>query len=167
MEGALLSRDLTNKFLKNKWHNGNNENFLFDDVLDLIGQKLQDHDIHVGTDSNPSKVPLTVALTIALIKPRAGGHYYWTKIKLPIGRDLSLHERLSCEAEVSCNIGERIKERYPGSDITIHVDVNSSTAFASGKYAKQLTKFVRAFGFFVVIKPLSWAASSVADRHAY
>lgn len=161
----MLSTKVSESILKGSWINGDNGDLSFDDVLCEVGKNKNTCSIYVGTDSNPSKVPLVIAATVALIYPSNGGNYYWSRTTLERGRSINLYERLFCEVQVSCNIALKIKEKYPDIDITVHLDINSDSKYASGKYADQFTKLVRAFGFDPIVKPRSWAASSIADKH--
>ena len=164
-EDALLSTKATKSILDGTWTNGDMTNFSFKQVLNEVGKNKDICSIYVGTDSNPSKVPLVIAATVAFIYPSNGGNYYWSRTTIGKNRSIDLYERLFCEVQVSCNIALKIKEKYPDIDITVHLDINSDSKFASGKYADQFMKLVKAFGFIPIIKPRSWAASSIADKH--
>lgn len=48
----------------------------------------------------------------------------------------------------------------------VHIDVNPKESEASNKYATAIQSYVEAYGFTCVMKPASWAASAVADKHA-
>jgi len=156
-----------NTLVIGKWFNGvGNKSFSFNEVLKIVVANSDSCEIYVGADSNPSKTPITIAVTIALITPNKGGNYYWARTNFGHKHKMELYERLSQEAQVSCGIALKINELCPDSKITIHLDVNNDKSFASGRYAQQFIKLVKAFGFIPIIKPRSWAASSIADKHA-
>jgi predicted RNase H-related nuclease YkuK (DUF458 family) len=163
----LLSNQLINTLINDEWFNGGgNKSFSFEDVLDAVVVGANSCEIYVGADSNPSKTPVVVAVTIALITPSKGGNYYWARTNFSKRTKIDLYERLFQEAQLSCGIALKISERCPETDITVHLDVNNNKEFASGRYAQQFIKLVKAFGFIPIIKPRSWAASSIADKHA-
>ena len=163
----MLSNELIDNLIHSKWFNGvGDKSFSFNEVLSFVATESETCEIYVGADSNPSKIPVIVAVTIALIRPSKGGNYYWSRTSFPQKNKISLYERLSEEAQLSCGIALKISEKCPQSKITVHLDVNNDKAFASGRYANQFVKLVKAFGFVPIIKPRSWAASSIADKHA-
>jgi predicted RNase H-related nuclease YkuK (DUF458 family) len=51
-----------------------------------------------------------------------------------------------------------------GCSLKVHIDANIDERFASSNYAGMLVGLVEGHGFSVVLKPDSWASTTVADR---
>ncbi|MBC8408877.1 MAG: hypothetical protein H8E12_09185 [Rhodobacteraceae bacterium] len=146
------------------WFTAAGEVISFMDILDII--KKNDCEIYVGADSNPARLPITVATSIAIIKKREFAKYYYTKSE-PWSKSIpKLHERLQHEVMLACCVANKIREVLPNRKITVHADINPDSKTASGKYATQFKNYIVGFGFTAIIKPMSWAASCIADKHA-
>jgi len=146
------------------WLTAGGEPINFAKILDTI--KESDCEIYVGADSNPSRIPIVVATSIAIIKKKDFAKYFYIK-STPWNKSVpKLHERLQYEVMVACCVANKIREALPNRKIIVHADINSDTKTASGKYAIQLKNYIVGFGFTAIIKPMSWAASCIADKHA-
>jgi len=77
----------------------------------------------------------------------------------------NLRQRLMIEAMRSLEVGWFLDKKIDQNRIvTIHLDVNDSIKFKSGKYKDELVGFVTAQGFECQHKPNAWAASWAADK---
>ena len=74
--------------------------------------------------------------------------------------------RLLKEVELSIDIGYKILENNPESDIEIHIDANSKKDQPTGKFADMLMGYAKGAGFKCKIKPEAWASNSIADKHS-
>ena len=124
----------------------------------------KDRYFFIGTDSqNYSKKRQTI-FTTALIsyKIRSGGLVALHKDKIPMVEHL--RQRLLMEAMRSLEVAWFLDQKVDKKNIIgIHLDVNESLKFKSGKYKEELIGLIAAQGFNCIIKPDAWAASKVAD----
>ena len=150
--------------LKNNWTDSSGNKISFTEIVDEISGL--DCEIYVGSDSNPSRLPIVLAVSIVIIKRGEFAKYFFYRLKPWESSKPSLRQRLQNEVEYSCYIANEIRELLPDREIIVHADVNSDFSTASGKFANSLKNFIVAFGFSANIKPKSWAASCVADRCA-
>lgn len=122
------------------------------------------YEIAIGTDSqnfNRTKI-VTV---IAVHNIGHGGTYFYQIDYLPLIRNIN--QKLYTETELSLNIANRIFsefEEYENVTRKIHVD--------AGYYGKTktlipgLTSWVKSCGYDVAVKPMSFAASSIANKYS-
>jgi predicted RNase H-related nuclease YkuK (DUF458 family) len=163
-EGALQYKEIEYFFHNAKWKTSSGKVTTFEEIIDLIDGT--NCDIYVGADSNPAKVPNILAASIAIVKKNEFARYFYCKNSPWKNRIPSLVERLNSEVVLSCYIAGKIRDHVPEYNIIVHADVNSNPLTPSGKYAIQFKRYIKAFGFDAFIKPLSWAASSIADKYA-
>lgn len=137
---------------------------IYDFVRAASGRKYK---IIVGTDSAAkSEVNFVTAITIWRIGN--GGIHFWTRSEKIKCRDL--RERIYREAMQSITLAQelrgRLKERLGDEffwDDQIHIDVGENGP--TREFIDSVVGMVRGYGFDAVIKPDSFGASIVADRH--
>jgi len=118
----------------------------------------------IGTDSqNYSKKQRCVFTTVLIAyKMHKGGSVITHRHVVPFMNHL--RQRLLMEAMLSLEVAWFLDKRIPRDSIVgIHLDVNRNLKFKSGLYKDELVGLVMAQGFRALVKPDSWAASSVAD----
>ena len=150
--------------LQQKWTSSSEKKIDIEHIFKIISSS--DCEIYVGSDTNPSRVPIILAASIAIIKKGEFAKFYYIKSKPWKSKKPTLQQRLQAEVAVSCYIANEIRERMPGREITVHADINPDQKTASGRYTKQLKNYITGYGFTPIIKPMSWAASCIADRYA-
>lgn len=137
---------------------------------DLMGFVREDpeasYKLIVGTDS---QVHEDVVFVSAVIVHRLGkgGRYYFSKRrhqKMP-----SLKQRIFYEAALSLGLASRLAERLAENghahlDIEIHLDVGRDGE--TRDMIREVVGMVTGSGFDAKIKPNSYGASKVADKHA-
>lgn len=121
----------------------------------------------IGTDSQPhngSGVDFVTAIVVRRVG--CGGIYFW---KRTVNKKIYvLRQRMYEEATMSLDMAETVlallhKDGITKYDVEIHVDI--------GKFGdtrdmiNEIIGMVRGSGYAVKMKPESYAASSVADRH--
>ena len=152
------------------WHSGSGGSYTFAEVIEKIVETKKDNnslEIHVGTDSDPNGKKYAIATGIALRIPGRGACYFWSRDYLNAKYAVNIGFRLEREVADSVVVAEHLKKLIEiDIKIIIHVDCNTKLNHASGKYAKKLTSYAAGMGYTVKIKPDSWAASSLADKHA-
>jgi hypothetical protein len=129
--------------------------------------KKAKYEIIVGSDSQKIKKD-SYDFVSALIVHRIGfgGIYFWKRDI--INKKITLKERIYHEATMSLQTSENFINFFKVNgiskyDIQIHVDIGHN-----GETREMITEVVgmiRASGYDVKIKPDSYGASKVADRH--
>ena len=152
------------------WYSGSGNAYNFIEVVEKITKTKKDNnslEIHVGTDSDPNGKKCAIATGIALRIPGHGACYFWSRDYLNDKLAHLIGFRLEREVTDSIIVAEHLRKLLEiDIKISIHVDCNTKLNHASGKYAKKLTSYATGMGYPVKIKPDSWAASSLADKHA-
>ena len=75
--------------------------------------------------------------------------------------------RIMTEVQDSINIGMRLMYYCPEIDIELHLDVSGSEKNTkTSKFSDMLIGMARGNGFDCKIKPLAFAASTIADKHS-
>jgi len=122
----------------------------------------------VGTDSEAiNDGPADFVTAIVVRRIGAGGRYFWRRFK--VERIHNLRERIINEVMVSIEAARMIlkamkEERVPENfSFEVHVDVGENGE--TKDMIAEVTGMIRAYNFIYRVKPVSYAASSLADRH--
>ncbi len=123
--------------------------------------------IIVGTDSAAkSEVQFVSAITVWRIGN--GGIHFWTRSEKTTCHDL--RDRIYRETIHSITLAQELRGRLKETlgdeffwDDQIHIDVGENGP--TRDFIDAVVGMVRGYGFEAVIKPASFGASSVADRH--
>lgn len=125
--------------------------------------------ITVGTDSEGVQETQFVT-AIAILRIGNGGKYFWTKSKkvfCPTMQDRIYKETMQSITfvqELKSRLRERMGEEFFWDDkITVHLDVGNNGA--TKNLVDSVVGMVRGYGFEAVIKPYSFGAFVLADRH--
>ncbi|PIP63094.1 hypothetical protein COW98_00515 [Candidatus Roizmanbacteria bacterium CG22_combo_CG10-13_8_21_14_all_35_9] len=129
--------------------------------------KKAKYEIIVGTDSQKiekNKYDFVSALIIHRIS--WGGIYFWKR--LIQDKKISLKERIYQEATMSLQTSENFVNFFKTNgiskyDIQIHVDIGRNGE--TRDLITEVVGMIRGSGYEVKIKPDSYGASKVADRH--
>lgn len=133
----------------------------------MTEKKEASYRIIVGSDSQRARGwNYDFVVAIAIHRVGAGGIYFW-KRQL-ISRKMSLKERMYQEALLSLESAEAIFALFRENGISkynieIHVDIGR--AGETREMIAEIVGMVRGNGYDVKIKPDSFGASKVADRH--
>ncbi len=125
--------------------------------------------ITVGTDSQGTNNTQLVT-AIAIIKVGNGGRYFWTKsekIFCPTMQDRIYKETMQSITfiqELRSRLKDKMGEEFFWNDkISVHIDVGKRGPTSS--LIDTVVGMVRGYGFEAVIKPDSFGAFVLADRH--
>ncbi len=146
----------------------------FDEMItELInyihGQPKAEYKITVGTDSNASRWAQFVT-AVTILRVGNGGRYFWTrseKIFCP-----NLHGRIYKETIQSITFTQELKSRlkdrfsedfFWNNQISVHIDVGQNGP--TKDLVESVIGMVKGYGLEAVIKPYSFGAFVVADRH--
>lgn len=133
----------------------------------MTEKKDSHYRIIVGSDSQKMKgVSYDFVVAIAIHRVGAGGIYFWKRDIVP--KKMSLKERMYEEALRSLVSAETIFELFRENGISkynieIHVDIGRNGE--TRDMIAEIVGMVRGNGYDVKIKPDSFGASKVADRH--
>lgn len=123
--------------------------------------------IVIGVDSQRNNSHTFDFVTAFIIQRIGkGGIYFWKR--QVITKKIGLKERMYTEAIMSLQSAEEIIELFKGTgvakyDIEIHVDIGPNGK--TKDLINEIVGMVRSSGYMVKIKPDSFGASKVADRH--
>lgn len=147
------------------WTDASGVKISIEDIVKLINDS--GCDVYVGSDSNPARVPFVLAISIAIVKTGKFALYYYVRHKpWEDAKKPTIRERLEREVYSSCLTADMLRGKCPNVNIVVHADVNPAKESRSGKFATQLQNYIKGYGFEGYIKPDSWAASAIADKHA-
>lgn len=137
-------------------------------VFDFIKQKPnRKYKIIVGTDSAArSETNFVTAITVWRVGN--GGIHFWTRS--PQTKCHDLRDRIYRETIHSITLAQELRGRLKDTvgdeffwDDQIHVDVGENGP--TKEFIDTVVGMVKGYGFDAVIKPNSFGASVVADRH--
>lgn len=140
--------------------------------LDKVVSSGAEHSIIIGADTQPMSGEVVFVKVICLLSnyPNSERLYFYNKsLKKIYYPNIKL--RMIDECMESITLAENIKSfsalLYKNANICIHLDVNRpNTKTKTASISNMLVNMVKAYDIEnVEIKPNSWAASAVADRH--
>jgi predicted RNase H-related nuclease YkuK (DUF458 family) len=126
--------------------------------------------ITIGTDSELlSDKHADFVTAIVVHRVGNGGRYFWRRFTL--GRFHTLRDRIIQEVVVSLDLAKNLlltlKDATEGRgfdwEFEVHADIGENGE--TKVMLQEVVGLIRAHNFEAKIKPLSYAASSVADRH--
>ena len=157
-----------------KWFKPNKEHINWQEICNNINylvNKNYDHQIIVGTDSQPVGNKTIVVIAICILSDMEGFKrtFYYGKEK--VERFKNLYSRINYETQASIDTANELRNytlsMSENLNISIHLDVSSEKSKTkTSKYSTTLINLVKAYDYpNVEVKPNSWAASSVADKY--
>jgi len=139
---------------------------MFNDIVEFIkDDKNSKYKLMIGTDSQPGKVICFVSAVI-IYREGKGARYYYRKFqhkKIP-----SLRQRIFMEANYSIELANILSSKFEKMgkkdfNIEIHLDVGENGM--TKDIIKEVVGMVTGCGFDAQVKPDSYGASKVADKH--
>lgn len=150
------------------WKTGSGEKINFFEILQIIKKHHKKKGlVFVGTDSFMRSKKCTFVTSVVLLgaEGQRGGKYFI--LKEAFAHSPSFYNRILKEVEKSINIAVKITEICPNVDLEIHLDVSSEEKNEkTSSLAKMLRGYAAGSGFKCKLKPHSFAASTVADKHS-
>jgi uncharacterized protein len=140
---------------------------VYSDIAAYIKENPDDdYNLIIGTDSH-QKESVTFVTAIVVHRKGKGARYYYTKShdrKMP-----SLRQRIYYETALSLSLAARLAEKISKNGVSklnveIHLDVGQ--AGDTKDLIREVTGMVMGSGFDAKIKPDSYGASKVADKHS-
>jgi len=149
-----------------RWFRGCGKPVDLNQIYEEIINSAPGTEIYVGTDSDPSKKRVAFVTGVVIRYPGNGANYYWSRRYIDSSNFFNLGHRLELEMTDSLAVASLLREETGREKITIHADCSSDPKNASFEFLNRITSYAKGMGFVTVAKPDSWAASSVADKHA-
>ena len=130
------------------------------------------YNVMIGSDSNGSPV-LDLVSVIAIHRVGRGGRYFWCRQAREGVK--TLRQKIHCEVMASLDLAALFLPAFRQElgkiehltempfDFKIHVDVGLQGE--TRNLVHEVTGMVRGYGYEVLVKPESAAATTVADRH--
>lgn len=145
-------------------------NELIAEIIKYVkGKPGAEYRITIGTDSNASTWAQFVT-AVTILRVGNGGRYFWTKsekIFCPTLADRIYKEALQSitfTQELKSRLKDKIGEEYLwDKKISVHIDVGRKGP--TKDLVESVVGMVRGYGFEAIIKPDSFCAFVVADRH--
>ena len=151
------------------WHTARGYQIEFKDIIREIDEYVSlGGKVFIGSDSQIKGGQVIFVTAICLhgnLSDRVYSKYFFKKIKLPRDSDRPLRERILKEVQLSLDLAMKLIEKYPETDIEVHVDVGRTVRSKTSKYADMIDGWLKGAGFSCKMKPYSWASSAVADHH--
>ncbi len=125
--------------------------------------------ISVGTDSFIKQEDCVFSTAICLYgaDEQVGGRYFVKRLVFKRKEYDTLLQRILAEVQKSVELGVKLLEFNPVLDIEIHLDISdSSKGQGTSRFADMLIGYAKGAGFNYKVKPDSFAATSVADKHS-
>jgi len=172
---------MEHKILNGSFYSPTKGNLQFDEVIKEIRGYVDEqpgflYDIVVGCDSPSSDKPF-FPIAIVILRSGAGGRFFLKKMHYPeneLKRYMNVptnwKQRILQEVYLSCELALSLREKLE-QDLArtnyqfqyIHADVGERGR--TKEMVKEVTGLIKSNGFEPMIKPLSFAASVVADRY--
>ncbi len=144
--------------------------------FDQVGNKIKNflktpgrYRIIIGTDSQPRDGKITYISAIIAHRIGKGGIYFYRKSTHT--KPTALEERILNEATYSLELAEKIKEKlFPlglpqqVESLEIHLDIGMRGRTKS--LVNTVIGMIKSCGYKAVIKPDSYGATKVADKHS-
>lgn len=142
-------------------------------VAYLLERPHRCYEIVVGTDSAPSLEP-TFPVAIVVLRKGEGGRFFLRKVKYPPERKFyNRHDRILTEVLLSCELALWLRDAFAAEMKSVpvhpvftldHIHADIGERGITRDMIREVTGLIRGHGFTPMIKPDSFAASSVADR---
>ena len=152
-----------------KWFNGNKQpiNDFKKQFLDSLYKNEFQKKIIVGCDSQVVDNRITFITTVVILYIGHGGVFFYNKDNVQFcSKYLSMQNRLFQETYRSVEIAKIVDDLLKNTQYCveqIHCDLNSNNKYRSNKAVAMCIGFICGNNYKPIIKPDSYAASSVAD----
>jgi len=141
------------------------------DALWIAAERIKNSDgdftIYVGTDSQTHSDTKIVSVFIILEKGK-GGFYFFTIDWTDRYGVEKLQDKIADETQRSIDLAHAVTnymfENEVDVEVCIHADVGRGKHSKTKEMIGWVVAMIEAQGFDAEVKPMSWAASSVADR---
>ena len=140
---------------------------MFEDIVAFIQEDPEaGYRLIVGTDSQEGPEETTFVTAVVIHRQGKGARYYYQRRRQQWVA--SLRQRIFWEASLSLGLASLLAERLAENgvaslDVEIHLDVGRRGE--TRELIRELVGMISGSGFDAKIKPESYGASKVADKH--
>lgn len=140
---------------------------LVQDILGYINHDPQaEYQLVIGSDSHTG-VGTHIVTAVIIRRMGKGARYFYRHTYHEVIR--SLRQKLYYETAISIEVVQSLREQLEQSDagqLNIEIHIDAGYVGPTRDLIKEIVGMVVANGFSAKVKPHSYAASSVADRHS-
>jgi len=143
----------------------------YDGVVEKIASFIKEdpnfrYKVIVGTDSESKKGISDFVTAIIIYRVGKGGMYFWARRNLP--NVVAIADRIAKETQFSIELAWKLRDTFrhnglSGYEPEVHLDVGEEGV--TRDMIRWVTGMVLGSGFEFKIKPESFGATKVADRH--
>ena len=143
----------------------------YDGVIEKVAEYIKrdtdfKYKVIVGTDSESRNNKVDFVTVIVVHRLGKGGIYFWQKNQ--VEKIFSIPERIAKETQLSIELAWKIRDTFQHNGLSVyepevHLDIGENGI--TRDMIKWVTGMVLGSGFEYKIKPESFAANTVADRH--
>lgn len=155
---------------KTKWHrfSGTKIDDLRQTILSDIEKYQNDYELKVivGADSQVTGHSINFTVAIILLRIGHGGIAYYKNEKISLKKVVH-RKRLWEEVLEAVKVAQLVDEFLLEKNLSvseIHVDLNQNKKFLSSEVVAECLGYIHAYGYQGLAKPMSWAASTVANK---
>jgi len=164
--------------IKRKWNQPDKGKISYEEMINWIKTKinldledLSSYHLIVGTDSQKRSQKIRFVTIVTLYKEGKGGMYFYTSHLLPktlFGRNKNDKSRIYQEVDYSIETANELMTTLGEFLIpSIHVDVSPKNKKEyTSDISDNLISLIRSYGYEPGIKPFSFAASTIANKHS-
>lgn len=141
---------------------------LSDEVASFVNENRQRrYVVVIGTDSEQRNGLAEFVSVVVVHRVGNFGRYFWHKHKDI--KTYSLRDRIYKEALFSLDLAQKLivdlkkKILHPQYGVEIHIDIGENGP--TKEMIKEVVGMIKGNGFEAKIKPESWGATKVADKH--
>jgi predicted RNase H-related nuclease YkuK (DUF458 family) len=167
----LTNVEEKNKTLTGKFNSSTFGSLDYSGVIDKIAEFIKEdtsyrYKVIVGTDSESRNKTGDFVTAIVIHRIGKGGIYFWRRNLLP--NVVAMADRIAKETQLSIELAWEIRDTFrhnglSGFEPEVHLDIGGNGA--TRDMIKWVTGMVLGSGLQFKIKPDSFGASKVADRH--
>jgi len=129
----------------------------------IISLNNEGYSFHIGSDSQEFFSNISFVTTVCFHHKTKGAGAFYVKEKVCRVKMPTLRSRIMSEAYRSLDAAFEVQD-YIDSKISVHLDIGSDPIKnKTSRFKNELITLISSQGYNVLIKPYSWASSSVAD----
>ena len=142
---------------------------MYKTIMNFIREKPgYEYNLIVGTDSQPGINEAIFVTAIVIYRVGNGGRYFYhkNKTKLKVGMKQRIFYEVSHSLDTASKLTARIaEEERLDNDLNVQIHVDVGNKGPTNTIIREVVGMVVGSGYEAMIKPDSYAASSVADKH--
>ncbi|MGM0409879.1 MAG: ribonuclease H-like YkuK family protein [Bacillota bacterium] len=142
---------------------------MYKTIMNFVREKPgYNYNLIVGTDSQPAINEAVFVTAVVIYREGNGGRYFYHKEKtvLKVGMKQRIYYEVSRSLETASKLTAKLaEEEYLDENLNVQIHVDVGNKGPTNNIIKEVVGMVVGSGYEAMIKPESYAASSVADKH--